>query len=62
MIVDESFGRTGQSYELTRIHHLGERTVRIEVRCDSHAQQSYATAAVLVVLRLMRYVVASLDA
>ncbi len=47
MIVDESFGRTGQSYEVTRIYHLGEHTVRIEIRCDSYAQQSYATAAVL---------------
>ena len=47
MIVDESFGTTGQGYQLTRIHHLGEHTVRIEIRCDSYAQQSHATAAVL---------------
>ena len=47
MIVDESFGTTGQGYQLTRIHHLGEHTVRIEIRYDTYAQQSHATAAVL---------------
>ena len=47
MIVDGSFGTTGQGYQLTRIHHLGEHTVRIEIRYDTYAQQSQATAAVL---------------
>jgi hypothetical protein len=47
VIVDESFGTTGQGYQLTRIHHLGEHTVRIEIRYDTYEQQSHATAAVL---------------
>src|SRR5439155_3783464 len=47
VIVDESFGTTGQSYQLTRIHHLGEHTVRIEICYDTYVQQSHATAAVL---------------
>ena len=47
MIVDESFGTTGQGYRLTRIHHLGEHTVRVDIRYDSYAQQSHATAEVL---------------
>ena len=47
MIVDESFGTTGQGYRLTRIHHLGEHTVRVDIRYDSYAQQSHATADVL---------------
>ena len=47
MIVDESFGTTGQGYHLTRIHHLGEHTVRVHIRYDIYAQQSHATAEVL---------------
>ena len=47
MIVDESFGTTGQGYRLTRIHHLGEHTVRVDIRYDSYAHQSHATADVL---------------
>jgi hypothetical protein len=47
VIVDESFGTTGQGYRLTRVLHLGEHTVRVDIRYDSYAQHSHVIAEVL---------------
>ena len=45
--VDESFGTTGQGYHLTRIHHVGNHTLRVDIHRDSYARQSHAVAELL---------------
>ena len=45
--VDESFGTTGQGYHLTRVHHVGDYTPRVDIRRDAYARQSHAVVEVL---------------
>ncbi len=47
MIVDESFGTTGQAYHLTRVHHVGEHTLRVRIHRDAYQHQSHAVVEVL---------------
>jgi hypothetical protein len=47
VIVDESFATTAQSYQLTRIHHVGDYTLRVDIKRDHYLAQSYAVVQVL---------------
>jgi hypothetical protein len=47
MIADESFGTTDQAYHLTRVHHVGEHTLRVRIHRDAYDFQSHAIAEVL---------------
>jgi hypothetical protein len=47
VIVDESFATTGQGYHLTRVHHIGDYTLRVDIKRDAYAAQSYAMVQVL---------------
>jgi len=47
VIVDETFALTGQGYRLTRVHHLGEHTLRVRVNRDGYEEQSHAVVEVL---------------
>jgi len=47
VIVDESFGTTRQGYHLTRVHHVGTFTLRVDIRRDCYAGQSHAVVEVL---------------
>ena len=48
MIVDESFDpRPEGDYTLTRIHHIDGHVLRVQVRRNSHLEQSYGVVEVL---------------
>src|SRR5260370_214049 len=47
VIVDESFGTTGQGYHLTRIHHLDEHTVRVHIPSATSTHPTHPTPHLL---------------
>ena len=47
MLIDASFRTGSQDYQLTEIHHLGEHTLRVDIRRDFYPQQSFARVQIL---------------
>jgi hypothetical protein len=47
VIVEEAFDIADQTYHLTRVHHIGDVTLRVRVHRDAYERQSHAVVEVL---------------